>query len=265
MSPAPAKAEQEALDLLDQAWSLGIDTLDTAFSYGSAHEVISKSDKPFKIHTKLGENLFEKDTVDSFSEIFKNKIIEILYFHNPEAAENSKLLREASNILKPYQIDLGVSIYLRKEFMEAVRDKNVGAVQAPVNIFNRQIDSECFALARQYNRKVIIRSIFLQGLISTNWNQLIHKTPNLVDYLKELELIATKHSITIEECAFAWLNKFSTSYGVIIGVEDIQQLNANYKFFQTLQNRPELIEDLNKMHIPNPDEVDPRNWNFKNN
>jgi aryl-alcohol dehydrogenase-like predicted oxidoreductase len=86
----------------------------------------------------------------------------------------------------------------------------------------------------------------------------------LVDYLKKLELIATKHSITIEECAFAWLNKFSTSYGVIIGVEDIQQLNANYKLFQTLQNRPELIEDLNKMHIPNPDEVDPRNWNFKN-
>jgi aryl-alcohol dehydrogenase-like predicted oxidoreductase len=263
LSPAPAKAEQEALDLLDQAWSLGIDTLDTAFSYGSAHEVISKSDKPFKIHTKLEENLFEKNTIESFSEIFKNKIIEILYFHNPAAAENSTLLYEATNILKPYQIELGVSIYLKREFIGAVQDKNLGAIQAPVNIFNRQIDSECFALALHYNKKVIVRSIFLQGLISTNWNQLIHKTPNLVDYLKNLELIATKHSISIEECAFAWLNNFSTAYGVIIGVENMQQLNANYKFFQTLQNRPELIEDLNTILVPNPDEVDPRNWNFK--
>ncbi len=253
------------MDLLDQAWSLGIDTLDTAFSYGPAHEVISKSDKPFKIHTKLGENLFEKDIVDKFSEIFKNKIIEILYFHNPEAAQNSKLLYEASNILKLYQIDLGVSIYLKREFIDAALDENVDAIQAPVNILNRQIDSECVALAHQYTKKVIVRSIFLQGLISTNWNQLVQKTPDLVNYLKNLEQIAIKHSISIEECAFAWLNNFSTFYGVIIGVEDIQQLNANYKFFHTLQNRPELIEDLNKMHIPNPDEVDPRNWNFKNN
>jgi aryl-alcohol dehydrogenase-like predicted oxidoreductase len=251
--------------LLDQAWNLGIDTLDTAFSYGSAHEVISKSDKPFKIHTKVEENLFEKKTIESFFKLFQNKIIEIMYFHNPDAAQNSKLLDEASIFLKPYQISLGVSIYLKNEFIYAVKNKNVSTIQAPLNMLNRQIDSECFDLGHKYDKKVIIRSIFSQGLISTNWKKLIHKTPNLEEYLKNLEQIAIKYSISIEECAFAWLNNFPTAYGVIIGVENIDQLKSNYNFFHSLQNYPELIEDIDQMQIPSSDEVDPRNWNYKNN
>jgi aryl-alcohol dehydrogenase-like predicted oxidoreductase len=167
-------------------------------------------------------------------------------------------------LLQSSKISFGISIYTKKEFNKVINNKQVDILQVPHNILNRQIDQDCFDLATKYNKKIIIRSVFLQGILSSNWKNLINKLPELQHVLKQIHDIASKHKYTLEECAFAWLHSFYNIYGVIIGVENLEQLRANYKNFSNIKNNSELIKDLEKLIIPDPNVVDPRFWKYEN-
>ena len=163
-------------------------------------------------------------------------------------------------MLQSSKISFGISIYTKEEFNKVIYNKQVDVLQVPHNILNRQIDQECFELAPKYNKKIIIRSIFLQGLLSSDWKNLINKLPELQNVLRQIQEIASKHEYTLEECAFAWLHSFHNIYGVVIGVDNLEQLKVNYKNFSNVKNNSELIEDLKTLVVPDPNVVDPRFW-----
>ena len=234
--------------------------MDTAFSYGDAHQIISKSDKPFKIHTKIDSKSFKTNKVEFLKEVFQGKEIEVLYFHDPDSVRNTKLIEEVSLVLKSSKISLGLSIYSKKEFQESVKNKYVTFIQAPMNILNRQIDIECIRIGSQKDKKIVLRSILLQGLLTNNWKHLIHKTPNLKESIQKIERIAIKNKVTLEGCAIGWIMNFQPVFGIIIGVENINQLKSNHKLFFENKGSPELINDLKNIEAPNHIQVDPRYW-----
>ena len=196
---------------------------------------------------------------------FLNKNIEIIYFHNPSSVQDLNLIKETSKLLQSSKISFGISIYTKEEFNKVIYNKQVDVLQVPHNILNRQIDQDCFELATKYDKKIIIRSIFLQGLLSSDWKNLINKLPNLQYVLLQISEIASKYEYTLEECAFAWLHKFNNIYGVIIGVDNREQLKANYKNFSNLKDNPELVKDLENLITPDPNVVDPRFWKYETN
>ena len=160
---------------------------------------------------------------------------------------------------------MGVSIYDKNEFFQSVKNSGISYIQIPNNILNREINQESISLGFAQNKKIIIRSIFLQGLLTSNWHDLAYSAPKLEKYIKQVASVAGKYKMSVEECVFLWLSNLYNIAGVIIGVESIEQLRLNYELFNSVEQNTELFEELKSVDLPSLSNVDPRFWvNDKN-
>jgi len=253
-------SEEQSLNLLDYAWELGIDTLDTAISYGPAHEVISKSTKPFKIHTKIKSDMFTEDAVVAIDRQLANQEVEVIYLHDPGAVDQEDKIANISKILKKNNLLLGISIYTKTEFVTATKNKNIDIIQIPISILNREIDVDLRSDANRANKTIVGRSLYLQGFLTKNWKTIIPKAPELQPFIKNIEIIAKKYNVDIEYCAMAWILQQEYLDSIIFGVENIEQLDKNYLYFKNLTRNIKLLDELREMSLPSKVSVDPRNW-----
>ncbi len=253
-------SEEQALNLLDHAWELGIDTLDTAISYGPAHEAISKSIKPFKIHTKINSDMLTEDAVVSIDRQLENQEVEVIYLHDPDAVDQEDKIANISEILKKNNLLLGISIYTRAEFIKAIKNTDIAAIQIPISVLNRQIDDVLRSEAKHAGKLIVGRSLFLQGFLTKNWKKMLFKIHALQPFLEVIEEIATKYKIDIEQCAIEWILNQAYLDSVIIGVENTVQLDKNYAYFKNNLNDSDLINELENLSLPDSSMVDPRNW-----
>lgn len=255
-----AFSEASAITLLEQAWNLGIDTLDTASVYAKAHEIIANSKIPFKIHTKLPNEDLNQKKIEALENSFTNQEIEVLYFHDPEAVKNKKVINDISKFKNKYFQYLGVSIYKASDFLLALENPDIDYIQFPLNILDRQFDQELLKKAKKENKQLIARSVFLQGLLTNNWKNIIQSNMQLNSYLDSVSEICVKHQISIEEAAIQWVKNHPALDGVIFGAESLEQLHSNYKVFATSISHKELLKDLTDISTPSPQQVDPRVW-----
>lgn len=257
---SPAVGKEQALELLDYAWELGVDTLDTALSYGPAHDVIGKSDKPFKIHTKINSNQFDETTLFGIKQELANQNLEVIYLHDAESINHENKIQEISLMLESTNVLLGVSIYSKSEFIKATQNKNINIIQFPINILNQEIDVECRQIAHKEGKKLIGRSIFLQGLLTKNWEEMIFRAPELQPFIENLEVIAIKYNLDLETCAMTWALNQDHLNSVIVGVESTSQLYRNFSIYKNLQNNINLQTEIKNIILPSGHLVDPRGW-----
>ena len=66
---------------------------------------------------------------------------------------------------KNYIDNFGVSIYDPEDTISLVNNPNIDIIQVPFNLFDRRlVDNNFFEIAKKTNKKIFIRSIYLQGL-----------------------------------------------------------------------------------------------------
>ncbi len=165
--------------ILDYARSKGVDTLDTAISYGESEDVLGKIGiKQWKLITKIPPL---NESVENIESWLTNHIdssmtrlgVEKLYgvlLHRPEDILSDvgtryvrilEKLRETGKISK-----IGYSIYSPSSLEELTGKLWPDIVQAPYNVFDRRIASSGWLdKLNSRNIKVHARSIFLQGLL----------------------------------------------------------------------------------------------------
>ena len=167
----------EAKESLFMALLNGVDTLDTAISYGDSETVIGKIGiEKFRVITKLPEvpkncNIRSWITSQlklSLSRLSINSVYGLL-LHRPWQLKgplgNETLLTleelKQSGIIKK----IGISIY-DPEDLDGLPLKAIDIVQAPYNIFDRRlITSGAAAKLKDLGIELHARSIFLQGLL----------------------------------------------------------------------------------------------------
>jgi len=169
----------EAVNILQHATSVGIDTLDTAIAYGDAEQMLGNYGmNKWKVISKLPP--IPKDCADVIQWV--NTIVEKslkslrikqlhgLLLHNP-----SDLLEERRDELKIALKELksrglvnkvGISIYNEDSLNEIICNNQIDIVQAPVNILDRRlVDLGWFTKLTSENIEIHARSVFLQGLL----------------------------------------------------------------------------------------------------
>ena len=159
--------------------------IDTSQAYNNAEKIIGSFDlNKFKIIDKF--KFYEKKIINpenkildklknSFDNLNKKRIDSIL-FHNykdclrPESDEIFDYLVKLKNEKKISKI--GVSINSPTEFFKIEKKFDFDIIQAPLNVFDRRLVTS--GLKKKLDKKkipVIIRSIYLQGLLLLNRNQ----------------------------------------------------------------------------------------------
>lgn len=171
--------EKEVREILRLAYSVGIDTLDTAIAYGQSEQVLGELGvSEFKVVTKLPgipENILNlEDWVDdqlfaSQQRMGLNSIYAVLLHRSEDllGANGSRLAQTLEHLKLRGSVEkVGVSIYDPSELDLATQVMAMDLVQAPLNLLDRRLEISGW-LKRLHDQGVEVhtRSTFLQGLL----------------------------------------------------------------------------------------------------
>ncbi len=272
--------EREAFEIMKFAVENGISYLDTAYSYGDSEITIGKflnSYKAYKnklnIITKMAslkeEKLDEKNINNRFFKSLHRLGQESIYcymIHDFSDIENNCdeigkvfLKLKENNYIKK----IGVSIYdqFQLEFLFKYFDFDL--IQLPISIFDQRFVTDKFLQRlKRKNIEINARSIFLQGLLFLEENNLPPKMNKFKDYISRLNEISLKYNLSKEEIALLFVNTINEIDKIVIGVEKIGQLQRNVKILSKSEsfNKIKTIINFENFFIKDKNIIDPRRW-----
>lgn len=264
--------EDQVFELLETAYELGIRTLDTAETYGNAHNIISnfhnQHEIKYKIITKYSSSNIEYPA-DLTSRIkahclnFNVDYLEGYMFHSfkdfkSNICRDSKVLdkiKDSGLVNK-----LGVSVYSNAEIEELLNYKNIDLIQLPFNLFdNAHQRKETLEKARNKNIEIHTRSAFLQGLFFKDVSTLNDELLTFKPPLEDLSLLSKNSNIAMVDLAINYPLSKSYINKVLIGVDSVQQLKINIKATENKFDKS-IYEKIDCIQIKNSELLNPSNW-----
>ena len=245
-------------------------SFDTAYAYKNAHKIIGEwvlKEKYFpNIYSKIPKlKSFSKESIKN---IFNQTMADLnihklkgLLLHNSKDWETKNLKEFINEILDKNIIStFGFSIYEKNEI---ISDPQIGLLQVPGNIFNQEILlSEELDNFIQNGGEVQIRSIFVQGLLLMN----INEVPNALEDCKKpimfLKNISKEINVPPAILALACVKKIIPSSKIVLGFDSLDQLKA-IKDVDKFKIKDSDIKSIISFGNKNKSVIwDPRNWKF---
>ncbi len=267
------KPNQEAVyRLLDRAVDLNIDYLDTAMAYGDSQKVLGNwytdKEKP-PVISKVNqltpgqdENGYYSELCNKLSIIFNelqcDHINGLMLHYYYLLEEGGDALYKALMRLKNegFVDEVGVSLYTGEELRKALVYEELTIFQCPMNLF----DNPLLGINVQ-NKKIFVRSVYLQGLFFLSPEEAESKVPESGQYLKKLLKIAEREGLASAELAFRYVLSEPNVYSLVLGVDNEQQLLENCQNIKLSPLSEELRSELNSVFKDVPEKVkNPSLW-----
>ena len=264
----------EVFEILGYAHNLGIDMIDTAYSYGASEEVIGEfietNGPNFKVISKLpvlngnsGKDI-EKIIYKSLSKLKIRSIYGYLVHKFEDFLESPALWNVLEDLKEKKIIEkIGFSIYKPNE-LEMIFDKDISfdILQVPHSIFDRRFE-RYFPRLKQKGVKIYVRSVFLQGVAFLKPDELGGSLLKVKGYVKSLQNLAVKNGISINALClnFVLLNSYADK--VIIGVDSLQHLKSNIESLAFIDKVKQIYNRLDSLTINDEDIVLPYRWSLR--
>ncbi len=292
--------KNEVRSMLSMALSIGVKSLDTAALYThsqsgiSAEEILggilSDPQMPeYVVNTKFSLKTF-RETRDHSLEKFVNEVqthfhkaqknlgngtkLGLFYFHHFDDFEffSNTLSKVDKEHWASLGIKLGVSLYDDHELkfcQDFLREKPgvIQGLQLPLNIL--ECDSEKIETIKQIQRsfkcEIHLRSLYLQGLLLMNEDNLKHKSLRLYEVfspvLRKLKSLSKDLKIKTEELCLGGVNAMVSDCHFVIGCNDQAQLMDNVRSF-SVQLHDEVLNELRSLphEVVDKKMLLPKNW-----
>ena len=262
-----APSTDEAFAILDAASVGGINTFDTAASYGAAEDILGEwiSARGLKndmhVITKIKGDDVTSEVAGSLARLRIERLDGCL-LHAPENMYDANILNSLHEAKKTGSTShIGVSVYDETDALHAL-ERGMDYIQVPYNAFDQRLDQgNFFSSAKDKGVTIFARSPFLQGLLLMDPKKLPPHLSHARPYLETFAEIAQRHGLTRLSAAFGFAYLHCRADHIVFGVESLAQLK-------------EILEVAGKMSAPAPwvDElaaafkdvdrsvVDPRLW-----
>lgn len=258
---AAIPTDASARDLLQYAYTRGLGILDTAPAYGDAERLIGESRLGFEIHTKVGRGANVRDSVEKSLKLLDRDRLDVLYLHDgSDVLDPSSTMLDQISRLPDGQVNaVGASIYGTEEFDAAVADHRVSVVQIPLNVLDRRIDDERLQRAAASGTRVIVRSVYLQGLLVNPTSDALPVDDALTHSVDEFQQVARLLERTPHELALGWVTARPGVTGLIIGMDSPRSVDQLLGSVQAPLTPEELLH-LEQLPLPPDGSLDPRAW-----
>ena len=186
------------------------------------------------LNSKKKLDHIKKNIENSLEKLGVSKL-ENLYFHDENDLnfflKNDERINEIANNYKIQ--NLGFSLYSKDKFNILNKNKFIKTFQVPMNIINNDFDKI------KSNKKIVCRSIFLQGLLINK--KLKTKNKILKNFNQSLMELANKKKINLYSLCLSYIFKHSKIQKIIVGFDDLKQLK---KFLNFKKKIIEIDQDL---------------------
>tara|TARA_B110000196_G_C21066410_1_gene625097 strand:- start:103 stop:963 length:861 start_codon:yes stop_codon:yes gene_type:complete len=246
-----------------------IDSIDTSLNYGNVEKRINLFNlKKFKITTKfkIPKKIkhVDKWIINSIQKSKKN--LKIRKFYGILIHDINDLFRYKKEIifaLKKLKKDkivkkIGISIYSINDFNKIEKFWKPDIIQIPLNVFDQRIIlNNWIKKIKKKNIEIHVRSVFLQGILLLEKNQLAEK--KFIRFKKKLNqwiLWCKKNKQSKLSGSLNFVKKFNEINKVVIGVDNFSQ----FQEILNLYKLPYKISSYKKLNSSNLQLIDPRKW-----
>lgn len=257
-------SRNEVAKILQWAKKSGVKTLDTSSAYGISESVLgqsfSENDLQFQIISKYPPSEENVATVfaSSIEKLHQKKLYGYLvhnfeyYQSHPQLWEEMKQLKAEGRIEK-----IGFSLYNTVQ-LKYLLDRGVmfDILQFPYNLFDRQFEAYLPQLKKN-GVEIHTRSVFLQGLFFKDLDSLSVQLEPLKPYLLQIRNYCAAHTISTEQCALSFVLHNPFIDGVLIGVDNVSQLQNN---INVAAHTVEVDELAQQIIVNETSLLNPSNW-----
>ena len=260
VNSAGRPSEEGVKGILAEATKGGITKLDTSSAYGNSEEILGECitpDEDYNIVSKYPKG--ETHVAEMFNQSLNRlKVLQLygyllhhfeVYKNNPKVWDEFVALKESGKVQK-----IGFSLYYPEELEFILDNKSpFDLIQVPFNIFDKKFLPYMKEL-HENGVEIHVRSTFLQGLFFKDRNALPEKLQPMRKYLLQLDEYSKKSDLRISEIALNYNLQNPYIDGVLIGVDNVDQLRIN---LASVKDIPVDIE----IEVKEQELLNPANWN----
>lgn len=266
-------SEKEVIAIIKHCQKNDFHFFDTAPNYELAETRLGLCvDKNARIISKISKLIGDIETVDSEIEISVRKSLERLKIpclegilvHNPwQLFDNPKLYKQVFQKLNQLKYDrivkkIGISVYSPQDISRIVNPEMIDIIQLPMNaIDGRWHNSESFDFLKYYDIEVHARSVFLQGLLLVEIDELPPWALQFSNQIEEFQNWCAISGLSKPVGAVAAVLRSGMVDKCVIGFHSIAQLDVINVNYETLNLRP-----FDHLRVCDENLLDPRKWNF---
>ena len=257
---------EEVHAILNYAQKNGVNTLDTASSYGNSEEVLGKFVvNDFKIITKTtsikkGVNEVVRNFHQSLKNLKQQKVCGLL-IHDINEIEHKRfdaLFIELARLKQQGLVKkIGASVYNSQQIDYLLDNFSIDLIQLPINILDqRLISNDILIKLKKHNVEIHARSAFLQGLLLMSTDTIPSWFNPIKDTLKLFHKEAKKQNLTKLQLALGFVQSLTEIDKVVVGVDSLKQL---YEIINASSVKVNAVE-LSNISINDPIFLNPSNW-----
>jgi aryl-alcohol dehydrogenase-like predicted oxidoreductase len=263
--------------IVKAAWEGGIREFDTAHAYGESECVLGKVLKRLEIEneakviTKLSPTLnhlvpmnLKQTLEESLERLCVSKLYGIM-LHTEELLDqwDQGLGETLSDLVLSGLVDhIGVSVYSPQKSLEALEIKDITMVQVPSNIMDRRFENAgVFQTAEIKSKLIYVRSIFLQGLLFKDHDDLLPSMSFASQILKSFELLARRAKISRQQLALGYVREVYPEARILFGAETISQVKSNLEVWGNTLPQWVVNEAQELFHDVDEKVLNPSLWN----
>lgn len=239
--PQPSEAQA----LLSGAWNAGVRFFDTAQAYGDSEKVLGlffsglTGSEEARVATKLDAELditsetAIRATVEASIARLHLKRLWGLYLHRENLLDrwDSPLGRAMRGLKRDGLVEnVGVSVYDPSYALKALANDDVTIVQAPANVFDRRmLRSKVDVRAEALGKTLLIRSVFLQGLIFLHPKDAAQVVDGAEAAVERFSAFVGDRRLGKAEFAYDYIRLRFPKALILMGAESLQQVESNLR------------------------------------
>lgn len=255
---------------LDRARAAGVECLDTAAAYGDSEAVLGQvgATQDFAIVTKVPKLNSGIASEAAIRQIIAESLIRLkadqicgLMAHSADdlLGPNGEMLWSvmiaAQNAGQVERI--GVSVYSPEQADAIIARFPIGIIQLPFNVFDqRALQSGLFTRLQQRGIEVHVRSVFLQGLLLSELNDLPAGLAFAAPLLLEFQNQCRNTGCSFLAAALAFVRHQAEVDKILVGVRNVSELEGILTAWQSDPALP----DFSRLASDDLNLINPANW-----
>ena len=260
---------QEGSKIISYAASVGVDTLDTAITYGDSENCLGQIGvKDWQVISKLPElpigtnnvlNWVRESVHGSLQRLQTHQLYGLL-LHRPQqllSHKGQEVYNALSYLKEEGLVDkIGISIYSPNELKDLCNRFSFDLIQAPFNIFDRSLkQSGWLSRLKDVGVEVHVRSIFLQGLLLMNPSHRPAYFNRWQPLRTDWEQWLNTNNLTALQACLSFVLSNPDIDRVVVGVDCLSQLQEILAA-TTIEG----VKPPDKLCCDDPDLINPARW-----
>ena len=277
----PPPPDHRAIGLIRRALDLGINYIDTAAAYGRSESLVGRACAGRTRRPVIATKLSIRDpsstrllTGQALRQSVEQALHQSLQTLGAEVLDLVQLHSLNARFATPELLDLlahycqrgwvrhwGVTTYGEEAPLDALdHPELICALQIPYSALDRQMERKVFPRARAQGTGIVLRSIFLQGVLSHRLDSLPASLASLSPLAAPLLRLARDAGMELAELALRFAAFAPGAHSTIFGTTSVSELEANIRAVEAGPLPLDLVAAVRAIAVADSTLLNPGNW-----